>query len=53
MNFGINTVFCILAFCINVIAAAAYFFDFHGNQKVHSGYAPDGGHKKEDDGWKW
>lgn len=40
MNFGIETVLCILAFCINVIAAAAYFYNFDGDAKIHSGYEP-------------
>ncbi|KAK8890453.1 hypothetical protein M9Y10_035229 [Tritrichomonas musculus] len=42
MNFGVETVLCILAFCINVIAATAYFYNFYGGQKITSGYSPDG-----------
>lgn len=52
MNFGIETVLCILAFCINVIAAAAYFFNFRGGQDISSGHAPkEHGHKTDYNLW--
>lgn len=40
MKFGFDTVLCILAVCIDAIAAAAYYLNFDGDQKITTGYAP-------------
>lgn len=43
MDFNVAMIFNILAFCTNVIAAAAFFYNFEGHGKIYSGHAPDEG----------
>ena len=40
-SFGVEQVLAILAFCINVIAAAAYFNMFRAEGEVHAGHDPN------------